>query len=450
VTIYAGGKIDVTGKGYGRGSGPEAGVAGSSNIGSGGGYGGVGGTVSGGPGGLSYGSITAPVDLGSGGGGSQYGGSGGGAIHLEVGGTLRVDGSIVAGGGQADNYNYGGGSGGSIYLVVGTLLGSGPISANGAYRVNWENYTPGGGGAGGRIAVYYGTSSYTGTMSARGGPYSYSGGACSGGAGTIYVKSSSESHGRLRVDNGGVTLPSAPTPGSITTESTPLVTDLTLDELVVSGRGCVLVAAGTSVDVASLSLSLSGQLTNQGTVVVGDLTSGDGTIKNSGVLSWVTARIQSGTMVLANTGTIVAPSLEILSGGVLTHPAGGPALNLVVSGDVTIYAGGKIDVTGKGYGRGSGPGAGQMVIVEDVYQRGTGGGYGGTGGTAFNSVPSGGTYGSATMPLDLGSGGGNFTFGGAGGGAIRPALPAQYPLRPSEFPRVRRGNCGKPQALRQK
>lgn len=62
-TVETGSRIDVSALGYGAQSGPGQG-AGAYYGGGGGGYGGEGG----GPGGTNYGSITAPVDFGSGGG----------------------------------------------------------------------------------------------------------------------------------------------------------------------------------------------------------------------------------------------------------------------------------------------------------------------------------------------------------------------------------------------
>jgi hypothetical protein len=104
----------------------------------------------------------APSDLGSGAGGAttcaggvcwaaNVGGNGGGAIRLEVSGTLTNNGKISAGGGNGGGYA-GGGSGGSIWATIGTLTGSGTFTANGG--VNSSGGAQGGGG--GRIALLYG------------------------------------------------------------------------------------------------------------------------------------------------------------------------------------------------------------------------------------------------------------------------------------------------------
>ncbi len=207
-TIQAGGGILADGKGNPGGQGTGAGryYPGSSGvIGGGGGYGGYGaaGSVASGYsayGGITYGSLTAPVDLGSGGGGyygtsgsSALGGAGGGAIRLNVTGVLQVDGRISAAGGAGSGPSAGGGSGGTVSLTAGTLAGSGVISANGGM-----GNSLGGGGGGGRIALLYGVNDFFGVVSAYGG-----GGYAAGGAGTIYTKANSQQWGLVTLDNGG-------------------------------------------------------------------------------------------------------------------------------------------------------------------------------------------------------------------------------------------------------
>jgi hypothetical protein len=121
-TVQGGGGVIADSAGYVAGSGPGAGkyVSGTSGyIGGGGGFGGYGaaGAVSSSPsvvpyGGTTYGSVDAPIHLGSGG-GSYYstamGGAGGGAVHLNVTGVLQVDGRISATGGAGVNPSGGGG-----------------------------------------------------------------------------------------------------------------------------------------------------------------------------------------------------------------------------------------------------------------------------------------------------------------------------------------------------
>jgi hypothetical protein len=173
LTVEEGATITADGKGFGYGRGPGAGqwgYVGQSSAGAGGGgYGGAGETTST-AGGAAYGTPSLPSELGSGGGsirwdpggmgwGYAYGGAGGGRIHIEVAGELRLDGTISAngaGGGIDCAYwgscwSGGGGSGGAIFIRANRLSGDGIISAVGGGGGN----SRGGGGGGGRIAVYY-------------------------------------------------------------------------------------------------------------------------------------------------------------------------------------------------------------------------------------------------------------------------------------------------------
>ncbi len=148
VTVEAGGYIAVGARGYAAQEGPGWSF-------SGGGYGGRGGGDGfGNPGGGTYGSLTEPVDFGSGGiRDTSRRVRAGGALRLWVGGELRVNGKIVADGQPAAGG--GGPSGGSLWLTARKLTGVGLISADGgsATGLMRGNYGESGGG-GGRIAIY--------------------------------------------------------------------------------------------------------------------------------------------------------------------------------------------------------------------------------------------------------------------------------------------------------
>lgn len=184
MTVDAASRIDVTGKGYAQADSPGAGVKGN-YAGGGGGYGGRGhrsNGTSGGAGGSAFGSIIAPDSWGGPGGNSDSTAAfvpGGGLVHLEVGGTLTLAGTVRADGAHASVNNQGGGAGGTVYLKAGTLAGAGTISASGG---NGE-WVDGGAGAGGRVALFFTNNQFTGTLAAAGG-----GGYGVGGAGTIYLK----------------------------------------------------------------------------------------------------------------------------------------------------------------------------------------------------------------------------------------------------------------------
>ena len=151
------------GPGYGPGAGTN-----DATWGSGGGYGGIGGTRTAIPGGITYGSSNTPVEPGSGGGRmgvnttpASSGGSGGGLIRLEVGQALDLDGTLMANGRGSVPASQGGtGAGGGINVRCRFLTGAGLMEANGGsgYR--------GGSGGGGRIAIaslYHG--GFTGSTS---------------------------------------------------------------------------------------------------------------------------------------------------------------------------------------------------------------------------------------------------------------------------------------------
>lgn len=190
-TIQAGGSFNADRQGYaaglGQGQGRTAGY-GSTTSGGGGAYGGAGGNGTNflALGGAPYGSFFQPDGLGSGGGGLAVGsipigGAGGGSARLSVTGTLRVDGTLSANGGDAIGQGGGGGAGGSLNVSASSLAGAGVISANGGAG-DWPG---GGGGSGGRVSVTLssrGTNAFTGTLSAWGGT-----GGNPGGAGTVLL-----------------------------------------------------------------------------------------------------------------------------------------------------------------------------------------------------------------------------------------------------------------------
>jgi uncharacterized repeat protein (TIGR01451 family) len=208
LTVENNGLISADGVGYaggtwiGKGPGGGNGQSAYDFSGGGGGYGGLGGNgyFSGG---VAYGSVKQPVDLGSAGGGGSYyglhpGGNGGGAIRLVINGTMTVNG-VLSANGAAGSVNGGGGSGGSLWLTTGSLTGNGVIRANGG------GPSGGGGGAGGRIALYYDISTFpldTTHLQVLG--------SSSGGPGTVFIlETGADSNGILQLNNqlGGVTQP---------------------------------------------------------------------------------------------------------------------------------------------------------------------------------------------------------------------------------------------------
>ena len=190
VTVHSGGKIELSGQGYGSGKGTGAGGL-VSTVGTGGGYGGYGGNSTG-IFGKWYGFTLKPNMTGSGGGPSSSGagGGGGGFLQLEVVRSLRLDGEVRVDGESGLAVDSGGGSGGSVWLQAQNIAGNGLISTSGG-----DGNRYGGGGSGGRIAVYLQRKiTFEGDFSAHGGK-----GNVYGAAGTVYIQDNNKLTPRKRI-----------------------------------------------------------------------------------------------------------------------------------------------------------------------------------------------------------------------------------------------------------
>lgn len=159
--------ISADGAGYQGGEGP-----GYSDTNAGSSHGGLG-EAAGGVAALPYGNERTPTTFGSGGVPGEYddGARGGGAIRIDVAETLLLDGKISA---NAYDLNVNGASGGSVYITAHILQGTGSITAKGGN--SRAPYTFKGAGGGGRVAVYYDESTFTGLVTAEEGNR-YAGGA---------------------------------------------------------------------------------------------------------------------------------------------------------------------------------------------------------------------------------------------------------------------------------
>ena len=205
----------------------------------------------------SYGSIREPTDLGSNGkGGATW--AGGGAIMLDVVGTLTVNGTIRSRGGLAKADGGGcGGSGGSIFLKVGTLAGAstGIVDANQS-RFDDAVYT----GSGGRIAVHQRTaqdwSAFAGIIRAFGGrDFQNQGNKI--GSGTIFKKLPGQTHGDLIVKGG----PTAHAGYSITDLSSRITDiDEPFDSVSVSGNSVLQIDSGMTLKIAQGLDTTGGQV----------------------------------------------------------------------------------------------------------------------------------------------------------------------------------------------
>ena len=141
MTVEWTGLVTATGKGFSNKKGPGSGTYCS--------HGGLGSGVT--DAGKAYGSIFEPIRWGSSAAASgYYGGAGGGAIQLDVVGTLSLWGNVLADSGTYSNHTCARrSSGGSVFIKAGTIAGTGNVSAS-SVAVGGD----GSGGAGGRVALY--------------------------------------------------------------------------------------------------------------------------------------------------------------------------------------------------------------------------------------------------------------------------------------------------------
>ena len=126
--------------------------------------------------------------------------------------------------------------------------------------------------------------------------------------------------------------------------------------------------------------------------------------------------ISGGATVVPTSPLPILRDLNLGIGGTLIMPVAQSNLVLAVQNNANVA--GNLNVDSLGWALGTGPGAGGSIA-----NKGAGGGYGGAGGASINGVPGGITNGSATQPVDYGSGGGmganTATGGSQGGGVVR-------------------------------
>lgn len=364
--------IDVSEKGYlaGRTLGNTA--TGASQYACGGSYGGPGGTCTvGGTVAATYGDFLNPNDLGSGSGTYEDGAAGGGLVRLTA-GILRLEGQIRANGGSGAYYYYGnssgGGAGGGIYLALGTLTGSGTIAANGG-NSTYANYygRSGGNGGGGRIAVYYGDATgfdLTAIVARQGGSYQPA------GAGTVFLKKTSDAMGVLRVANPGY------------------------------GRGIITplnLVAGDTLSHNLLVAEATAQIMNftpRGAVL---------TVDNAELTA---TQIGGADVVLQNDAVLTHP---------LTTAATVYGLNLDISGALIIDGTSRIDASGRGYL----PNRTTGNATTGASQNNNGGSHGGDAGPGNTGGTVAATYGNLFDPQEPGGGSGTYDNGSSGGGLLR-------------------------------
>jgi RHS repeat-associated protein len=316
--------------------------------------------------------------------GGSYGGVGGynSSNPALIYGSAPMPVDLGSGGGAAQ-YD-GSNGGGAIRLIVsGTLTNNGTISANG------EQVEParGGAGSGGSVYVTTATLAGSGSFTANGGSnpnLSLSGSAPGGG-------------GRVAIYYANAT---GFTGFNSSTASAGAYPGTNTDYIAANGTAAFFDTSGTNNKLSvyqAFTIPASSDLTygaialqNRATLTIG----GGSTITITGGLS------------VTGNSTILLLSTNMTAKVNSTWQGVGVTLN---AGSVQVDAGSSINADAQGYVSNAGPGAGNY---------GSGGSYGGVGG--YNSSNPALIYGSAPMPMDLGSGGGAAQYNGSnGGGAIR-------------------------------
>ena len=180
---------------------------------------------------------------------------GGGAIWLEVAGATTLDGSILANGVIHWGWDAYCGSGGGIYLKTASLAGSGTISADGnsAGGSNGGNAS-----AGGRISILLTDAAEMALPLANVHALGSSEYSHTGGAGTVVIRTTTLTRGRLVIRN-------LPAYGSYKhyppkARTTPVVAGETwmFDEVVFGANGVLRVPEGTTLSLPNGLASVSG------------------------------------------------------------------------------------------------------------------------------------------------------------------------------------------------
>ena len=397
LTVDSGGMINVDSLGYSRYYGPGWGSAlfgGSSS-----GYGGVGGSALTG----TYGSITAPINIGTGGGNDSA--LGGGAAILSVSGLTTINGVITAGGTIGAGL---GCSGGSVYLTTGTIAGNtgGVIRANGS--IGFNGNSPSGGGGRVSLVLTGAGADFSGITNVP--VTAYGGSVYPGGAGTVYKEDGTQhlipGSGTLTIDNNNI----AGTPTLINetnASSTVIGTDLTkFSQVTVKGGGNLAVDGNDTVNISSVNFPDNDKTKAFVTIFPKTISSGapkyytpDNVILGNTINNFTLTLVTPANHFIDGVMGFDGP-LTVTSAGVIKHPQNFSGeiykLNMAIAGDFTLDPGATIVADGLGlYGNyGMGGSA-------------SGASYGGKG---SGLMP---TYGSIIAPTNLGSGSGGSFAGGA-------------------------------------
>ena len=389
-TLASAAQIGIDSLGFQQGSGPGGVGAGDARGAS---HGGQGGYQQSGLPEPTYGSAFQPTTLGSGGSSGGGGGTGGGAVQLTVGGTAQIEGPIQARGGTSNTKPA---SGGSIFITAGSMIGGGLLDVR-AVDLGASSWSAGGGG---RIAVILtnGTTFGSITLRANGGASgTYGGRSNHGAAGTIYrqIMGQTSGQGTLIIDNNGY-----PFAMHAVTEPCEALNVNALQALVITNGAMFSVVTNTTLDFAVANIQGGGELKIRST---------------NGVSFPAPFIVTNAYRLCLDTNVSAVGNWTIMTNAVVTHspnfylgPNSERSINLTLAGDLTIAAGGAIDVSDRGYAGGTGPGAGTWDTLDASH-----GGQGASGGATPAA-----TYGAVLRPMTQGSG--NSTGGGVnpGGGVV--------------------------------
>lgn len=350
-SVAAGSAVTAKAEGYFNGNGPGY-------NGSGAAHGGRGSSSQGQSQQPTYGSALQPVALGSGGAVFNAGSAGGGAIRLNVTGTLTLEGEVNADG-DAGGQIYNGASGGSIWATAGTLTGAGAFTARGTIASGGVQEA----GGGGRIAVYYGNgAAYTGFAASS----VASGGGTSAEKGTLLFMDTNGGGSVARVTQRFVLEP----------DQTVAWDSLTLDPgaLFILEGGATLGASGAVTIPATATVQMrgknrSGQVLGQwagrgGIIQAGSLTLAAGALITADAEGYINSSgpgyqsnsggthggLGSGANASLLNGVALAP-IELGSGANAfnnTFVTGGGAIRLIVTGTLTVDG----EVTADAFGNG--------------------------------------------------------------------------------------------------
>jgi hypothetical protein len=399
LTIATNGSFNADGLGFDYRGGPGGAGAGNYSE-SGGSHGGEGGgtywSTSLKPK-LPYGSITAPLSLGSG--GDDATAKGGGAIALFVTNDVTIQaGGRIRANGNGGTY-FAGAAGGSIYMRCRSLAGAGLIFADGG------DTTGNGGGSGGRIAVILSAGAGLDSVSCHayggaGGNGSYGHGA----AGTVYIQTAAQADGAgtLVLDNGN-------------RHSTYPKTLMRSGE---DWSGFAAVVITNQADVGLYTNVSISAVKFVGTSATGSFI----TVRAPAAgLTFPANWVISNFTLIADAPITLSGNVTVATSGVITHSPheqGTAVYRLELTAtNLTVY--GSVHADNRGFPgakagefQGRGPAPGNLKI---------GAAHGGDRGVATgNTDPIIGTpYGSITNPTTLGSGGEKLP----GGGAIRLTVP---------------------------